>query len=195
MKNILRIISLFAFLYLANCSCSGSNNTTDLEHVYDMGQQINIKPQEEGVRVSPKNSRARNRIYYPYKTAKEAGESMTNYLKPTKDVILQGENLYKKYCIYCHGQKGDGGEGATVAPKMQIQPPSLLTQKVQDYPDGWIYHILHEGQGLMGSYRIQLVTNEQVLNDKKVKTSKYVGWKSIWSLIHYIRVLQKSQRK
>ena len=174
----------FVFLLLTNCTCSGGKNRTDFEIFHDMIQQKNIKAQEgdkEGtfMRVPPENTRARNRKYYPYKNDPEGAEK--NLKNPfagqfSPEMIGIGKRQYEKACIYCHGATG-AGEGK-VAQKMTIKPPSLLADKAIGYSDGRLYHIIHEGQGLMSSYR------------KQVR-----GEKERWALINYVRMLQKQAMK
>ena len=197
MKSFYLILGL---LFFAGCSCSGGKNRTDSQWTTDMAKQSNIKAQEgtdEGdllMKESPKGTRARNRRYYPYTgDPLMAGEKLKNPLVENEK-IMTGKKHYERYCVYCHGTRGDVGEGATVAPKMFIKPPSLLTDKAKAYSDGRLYHIIYDGQGLMGAYRIQLETSEQVALSHFMKDSskKYKGSESIWSVVNYIRLLQKS---
>ena len=198
MKIQFILFIMFGF-YLASCTCSGGRNQTDWEPIWDMSKQQNIKPQEgsdEGgmlQRLPPEGARARNRSYYPYKNPREAGEKLKNPLRLTADVLERGQLYYTRYCVYCHGTKGDGKEGATVAPRMTTHPPSLLTKKAGAYSDGHIYHIIYNGQGLMGSYRIQLGSDEQTLTRyMRGQSSDYRGFESIWSVVNYVRFLQSS---
>ena len=199
------ILFLFFPLFFIGCTCSGGKNRTDSQWTTDMAKQNNVKAQEgsdEGkllMKKPPEGTIARNRRYYPYSgNPLIASKQLKNPLRNTKEILAKGQSHYKKFCIYCHGNYGDAGEGASVAPKMFIKPASLLTQKAKGYSDGRLYHIIYEGQGLMGSYRIQLETNEQVLMSHYIKKGKYKykGSNSIWSVVHYIRSLQKtSERK
>ena len=191
---------LVAAFYLSACSCSGGRNRTDIEPIADMAKQKNIKPQEGGEgggmlqRLPPEGARARNRSYYPYKgDPVRASRQLKNPLQLTPEVTARGELYYTRYCIYCHGTRGDGREGALVAPRMAVPPPSLLTDKVKAYSDGRIYHIIYNGQGLMGAYRIQLGANEQALirYAKGKARAPYRGFDSIWAVVQYVRVLQR----
>ena len=191
-------ILLMSFIYLAGCSCSGGRNRTDSEYVLDMMQQPSIKAQEGSeagdvlMKVPPEGTRARNRIYYPYKNQPlQAEKNLKNPIPYGSETLAQGKVYYEKFCIYCHGAYGDIQVGATVAPKMIMTPPSLLTEKVRSYNDGRLYHIIYDGQGLMGSYRLQLETKEQVLVNYMNKKSTYEGSKSVWAVVHYIRSLHK----
>lgn len=200
-KKLFCFINIFLVLFLLeSCTCSGGKNRTDSQWVNDMAQQNSVKAQEgtkEGVplmKVPPEGTRARNRSYYPYPGDPIlAGEKLKNPLKKNEQVLNQGKVYYERYCIYCHGSKGDAGEGATVVPKMILKPPSLLTDKAKGHTDGRMYHIIYEGQGLMGPYRIQLNTKNQVLLSHYVKdfSKEYKGSPSIWSVVHYLRFLQQ----
>lgn len=169
-----------------------------------MAKQNTVKAQEGSdtgeilMKVPPEGTRARNRRYYPYSgDPLTAAEQLKNPLQKTKEVLSQGQAHYERYCIYCHGTYGDAEEGASVAPRMVIKPASLLTDKAKGYSDGRIYHIIYEGQGLMGAYRIQLETNEQVVMSHYMEKegNKYRGSDSIWSVVHYVRSLQKASGK
>ena len=174
------LIILFSSLLLMGCSCSGGKNRTDIEVFHDMIQQRNVKTQEGENEQTlmlhpPENTIARNIYYYPYKgNPKEAEKELKNPFKNifSAYVIGMGKRQYEKACIYCHGGTGKG-EGL-VAEKMAVKPPSLLTTKVLTYSDERIYHIIHEGQGLMGAYRKQVTGEEER-----------------WALVNYIRLLQK----
>ena len=205
MKNCFNcVIFLLLAFWLEGCTCSGGKNRTDSQWTRDMAKQNNVKAQEGSdkgeilMKSPPEGTIARNRRYYPYsKDPLTAGKKLKNPLQSTNEVLSQGQAHYKRYCIYCHGTYGDVGEGASVAPKMFIKPASLLTDKAKGYTDGRIYHIIYAGQGLMGSYRIQLETNEQVLMSHYMNEgeNKYRGSDNIWSVVHYIRSLQKASKQ
>lgn len=197
--------SVFGMFFMSSCFCSGGKNRTDSQWVNDMAQQVNVKAQEgteQGssyMKAPPEGAIARNRRYYPYsRDPLKAAQELQNPLEPTTEVLSQGAKYYKMYCVYCHGLKGDAGTGASVASKMFIKPASLLTKKAKDYKDGRIYHIIYEGQGLMGAYNIQLESSEQVLlshYSKDRSFNEYKGSNSIWSVVHYVRQLQKANQK
>ncbi len=201
----MKFFTLFiCILYFVSCSCSGGRNQTDSEYMLDMMKQKSIKAQEgtdEGeslMRLPPEGTRARNRSYYPFSKNPLEADQLKNPLKVTPGVFSQGKLYYQRYCIYCHGSKGDAKEGASVVPKMVIKPLSLITDKATSYSDGRIYHIIYNGQGLMGSYRAQLTTSEQVFLTHYVEGKgevRYKGSERIWSLVHYVRFLQRKSRK
>ena len=76
---------------------------------------------------------------YPYaqNEADRAGAELVNPLQPTPEVLAHGKFVYENVCITCHGPKGAGdGHVTALFPK----PPSLMTQKVRDWPDGQLFH-------------------------------------------------------
>jgi len=97
---------------------------------------------------------------------------MKNPLPRTEEILLAGQKTYNIYCIVCHGPKGLGD--GTVVPKFP-KPPSLQSEKIRDWADGRIYHVITTGQNLMPSYASQIKPEQR------------------WAAIHYIRALQKAQ--
>jgi mono/diheme cytochrome c family protein len=109
---------------------------------------------------------------YPYaqNEADKAGAELVNPLKPTPDVIAHGKFVFENVCITCHGPRGAGdGHVTALFPK----PPSLMTQKVRDWPDGQLFHRPMRGQNSMPSH------------------ARQVDERDAWSVILYIRELQK----
>ena len=209
MKIFSAALFLLISFWLAGCSCSGGRNRTDSEYVLDMMSQKSLKAQEGGpqgellMRLPPEGAKAQNRRYYPYAKNPEKADSLKNPLEMTPKVIQAGKKNYERYCIYCHGRLGDSGEGASVAPKMIVKPPSLLADRAKALSDGQIYHIIYEGRGLMGSYRIQLETAEQLSLSryiggkraaKKSGGGEYRGSENIWTVVSYIRLLQGNRK-
>ena len=172
-----------------------------------MMSQKSLKAQEGGpqgemlMRLPPEGARARNRRYYPYTEDPEQAKSLKNPFADDPAFIQAGKKHYERFCIYCHGRLGDSGEGATVAPKMIIKPPSLLADRALSMSDGEIYHIIYNGRGLMGGYSIQLETPEQLALSRHIgaglaaEAGEYKGSKNIWSVVSYIRALQESAKQ
>ena len=160
--------------------CTAGEDRTNIEWIQDMMKQPAIKAQrkegEIGVLTPPEGTYALNKEYYPYRGDVDAAiQNLTNPIKEdsSMEIIIIGKRHYQKACIYCHGEKGDG-EGS-MKNSMIVLPPSLLVQKARDLSDAQMYHIIYEGQGMMGGYRMQV-------RDSKTR----------WALINYIRTLQKA---
>lgn len=109
---------------------------------------------------------------YAQAEADRAGAELINPLKPTPEVIEHGRFVYDNVCIVCHGPRGAGdGAVATLFPK----PPSLMTQRVRDWPDGQIFHRPMRGQGSMPSH------------------ARQVDARDAWSVVLYIRKMQSEE--
>lgn len=146
----------------------------------DMIDQPRLKPQRADLNgrpvalEPPAGSVSVDEHPYPYaqNEADRAGAELVNPLKPTPDVIAHGKFVFENVCIACHGPRGAGdGNVATLFPK----PPSLMTQKVRDWPDGQIFHRPMRGQNSMPSHARQIDANDA------------------WSVVHYIRKLQSEE--
>lgn len=148
----------------------------------DMGDQPKLKPQRKdlfgarptGLMEPPAGSVALGEAPYPYaqNEADRAGAELVNPLPPTPQVLAHGRFVYENVCIACHGPKGAGdGHVTALFPK----PPSLMTQKVRDWPDGQLFHRPMRGQNSMPSHSRQVDAHDS------------------WAVIHYIREMQKAE--
>lgn len=148
----------------------------------DMIDQPKFKPQRGDAFGSgaasllepPAGAVAADETPYPYlqADAARAGAELVNPLQPTPDVLAHGKFVYENVCITCHGPKGAGdGLVTSLFPK----PPSLMTQRVRDWPDGEIFHRPMRGQGSMPSH------------------ARQVDARDTWSVVHYIRQMQSQE--
>ena len=146
----------------------------------DMADQPKQKPQRgdlfgsrpTGMIEPPPGSVATTDAPYPFGQAEAdlAGLALVNPLPASPEVIAHGQFVYENVCIACHGKQG-AGDGPVTA--LFPKPPSLMTQKVRDWPDGQIYHRPARGQGSMPSH------------------ARQVDARDIWSLVHYVRKMQR----
>ncbi len=95
-------------------------------------------------------------LHNPYASQKEAFE---------KD----GEVLYGKFCVHCHGAAG-AGDGK-VAGKLPGPPPAY-NGALKNLPEGKIFHSITYGKNSMGSHASQLTQEER------------------WKLVFYVQKLQ-----
>jgi mono/diheme cytochrome c family protein len=148
----------------------------------DMIDQPKLKPQRAdifgaratGLMEPPAGAVALDEAPYPFTQAQatEAGLALRNPLPHSPDVLTHGKFVWENVCITCHGPRGAGdGTLTQVFPK----PPSLMTQRVRDWPDGEIFHRPMRGQGSMPSHARQLDARD------------------IWSVVHYIRQMQSEE--
>jgi mono/diheme cytochrome c family protein len=172
-------VVLFAFF---TSGCGAGKNKTNVELIQDMMDQPSMKAQrydevrkEPSVRVPPDGTVPRGKEIYAFKgNPVEAEQKLRNPLAglPDEKWMARGAEKYRIYCGVCHGKTGLGD--GTVAPAMALKPPSLVAEKIQNYKDGRLYHIITDGQGVMGSYAAQIFEP----NDR-------------WAIVNYVRHLQK----
>jgi len=162
-------IAMFALLCLAACTHEKPN----FIYMPDMVYSPAFKAQKGEQRMPVKGSIPRGFVPYAYaKDPDAAGRELKNPLPTTHMVLMRGQTMYNTYCIVCHGAKGLG-DGAIIG--KYPRPPSLQTEKLQNWPDGRIYHNITAGQNIMPSYASQIAPSDR------------------WAIIHYIRVLQRSE--
>ncbi len=148
----------------------------------DMGDQQKLKPQRRdlflarptGLMEPQPGALAAGEAPYPYaqNEADRAGAELVNPLEPTPTVLAHGKFVYESFCIACHGAKGAGdGKVTALFPK----PPSLMTQKVRDWPDGQLVHRPMRGQNSMPSHARQIDQSEA------------------WAVVLWIREMQKTE--
>ena len=148
----------------------------------DMGDQPKLKPQRAdvfggratGTLEPPAGAVAADETPYPYTQAQGAvaGAELVNPLPNTADVLDHGKFVWENVCITCHGPRGAGdGHLTLLFPK----PPSLMTQKVRDWPDGEIFHRPMRGQNSMPSH------------------ARQIDARDMWSVVRYIRAMQAEE--
>ena len=125
-----------------------------------------------GMRRPVQGTVARGFLPYAFKgKPDEAAKTLVNPLLPTRDVIERGKTKFLTYCSPCHGNFARGD--SRLAGQFP-NPPTLHTDKVRNWPDGSIYHVITEGQNVMPSYASQIPRDDR------------------WAIIHYVRVLQRA---
>lgn len=180
-KNSINFVFLTLFIFIVGCN--GGKNQTNIELVQAMMDQKSVKfqdwdankPNQFAMSIPPENTVPRGYKPYPYKGKPEdAGKGLKNPHQQnfSKTTLELGKKKYDIYCSVCHGSLGMGD--GPVAGKMILKPPMLVSQKVKDFSDGRIFHIITDGQGVMGSYLTQIQEED-----------------SRWAIVNYIRTLQK----
>lgn len=166
---------LLTVLVLAFAGC-GKHEKPTFTYMPDMAYSPAIKAQEEGwTRLPPEGTVSTTHKTYPFPNDPErAGRELRNPLPMSREVLYRGKNRYNTYCIVCHGQYGEGD--GSIVPKFP-RPPSLQSDKVRNWSDGRIFHVISQGQNLMPSYAPQMADE----NDR-------------WAVAHYIRVLHRAKK-
>jgi mono/diheme cytochrome c family protein len=115
---------------------------------------------------------SRGNMPYQFTGSPETAEILlTNPLTPNEESLALGKIKYNIYCSPCHGYFGEGDS------RMRGQfpnPPSFHSEKVRNWSDGRIFHVITEGQNIMPNYASQLNRQER------------------WATVLYIRALQRS---
>jgi mono/diheme cytochrome c family protein len=74
----------------------------------------------------------------------------------------EGKVLYERFCVYCHGPKGEADGKLVVEEKFTATPPTYSSlYKNGKMSDGHIYHVITYGKGNMGSHASQLTPEER----------------------------------
>src|SRR6185369_2281173 len=73
-----------------------------------------------------------------------AAKKLKNPVPSNSESIAAGQQLYGKYCRFCHGADAKGN--GSMAPK-GTHPPDLTSGKVQDLTDGEIFAVIRDGTG------------------------------------------------
>ncbi len=98
------------------------------------------------------------------------GLRFQNPVLQTAESLERGRDRYEIFCALCHGFQG-AGDGP-IDSVMGGFLPSLVTEQVRRYTDGYIFAVIVSGRGLMSRYR------HRVLGDDR------------WHIVNYIRLLQ-----
>jgi len=113
---------------------------------------------------------------YSYLSGKNDDNSylMNNPIELTEEVLDRGEDRYNIYCSVCHSQVGNG-KGIVTQYDYPVIPANLHDQRIREQADGEMYNTIVYGLRSMPAYGYQLNTED------------------VWSIIHYVRALQRSQ--
>ncbi len=136
-------------------------------------ESFSVFKNERGMQQPVQGTVARGLIPYAFKgKPEEAGKFLVNPLVPTKDILAEGKNKFEVFCSPCHGNLGEGDSRLR---GHFPNPPSLHSEKVRQWTDGRIYHVITDGQNVMPGYTSQMTREER------------------WATVLYIRALQRSQ--
>ncbi len=175
----LRTFFILSVLAIGLNACVIKHKDPYYSYAPDMHYSPGLKAQKEGsMRPLVEGTIPRNFRPYALSTMDEAKLHL-NPLPASKEVLTNGKQLFNVYCIVCHGQYGEGNGLVASLPNwprpLYPRPPSLQSDKIRDYKDGQIFHVITMGQNLMPSYAEKLSEEER------------------WSIIHYLRVLYRAK--
>ncbi len=130
------------------------------------------------LREPPKGTIPRGYKPYHYdktpQDAERAGRELKNPFPRTHENLARGEELYKTFCMVCHGPTG-GGDGPVSG---KFPPPqSFQSDYMKTHPEGRIYHTITQGSYLMGSYASQILPEDR------------------WKIVLYVQTLQQQEKR
>ncbi len=96
---------------------------------------------------------------------------LTNPVPMTEISMKEGQELYEKFCLHCHGE---GGKGDGPVAKMYKGVPVYSSDALKDLNDGHIYHTITHGKGRMWPHGSQISPVDR------------------WKIVQYVHKLQKS---
>ena len=193
-KKITKIISLMAvlgFVAISFTSCNHKDpNSPGEEFMPDMYRSPSLETNMAYVRISENGKLTTDTIqanrlpakgtiprgFMPYPYANDtagyanAGRYLHNPLVVNDVNLAEGEVLYGKFCVHCHGAGGEAD--GLVAAKLSGPPPSYKSAVLMALSEGKMFHSITYGKGIMGSHSSQLNKDER------------------WKVIMYIHKLQ-----
>ncbi len=108
------------------------------------------------LRVPVEGTIPREIIPFQYENTDEdmvrAGTELISPLEAGAENLSRGKEIYEKFCLQCHGITGDGKGYLFTGGRYPYPPASLINDKMQDKPDGEIYHQITLGWGIMGAH-------------------------------------------
>ncbi len=191
-KKVTRIISLMAVFgctAIAFTSCEKHDaNSPGVEYMPDMYRSPSFETnlttlvqKSDGTFDTVAENRnpapgtiARGFMPYPYANTPEGYElakvNAHNPFERNDANIKEGEELYGKFCVHCHGAAGQGD--GPVAGKLPGPPPPYTAPDKINLTEGEIFQLITFGKGLMGPHASQVSQAER------------------WKLVLYVQKLQ-----
>lgn len=135
--------------------------------------QSKFFPDGFGMRIPVEGTVSRGTSPYEFKGMPDSAvKNLSNPLPVSKEVFTRGKQKYETFCSPCHGFYGKGDSRLR---GQYPNPPTLHSEKIKNFKDGNIYHIIVNGQNVMPSYAKQISPDDR------------------WAIVHYIRALLRSQ--
>lgn len=189
-KQVFSLVAVFGCVAIAVTSCGKKDpNSPGVEFMPDMYRSPSLETNMSYVsivdgkqtgdtlqanRMPVVGTIPRGFMPYPYPNTPEgyelAGAELHNPLPKTDANVAEGEALYGKFCVHCHGASGEAD--GLVAAKLSGKPPSYKDAAIMALPEGKMFHSITYGKGIMGSHASQVSKEER------------------WKIIMYIRKLQ-----
>jgi len=197
-KNIGYVWLLGALVVIVLMSLKRGHNQTELEYSPNMYRDVGYEPLKQ-VDLNPINPMGTNMRYpvkgtvakrnyntrfgtadssavvdlmvydIPADSISIAERTLTNPVPLTDATLKEGELLYGRYCIHCHGEQGKG-DGAVA--KIYKGVPVYQSDALKNLNDGHIFHVITYGKGRMWPHGSQITPEER------------------WKIVHWVHKLQ-----
>ena len=184
--TIISLMAVFGCFTIAFTSCeSKDKNSPGVEFMPDMYRSPSLESNMGYVdmntgdtlqtnRMPVEGTIARGFMPFPYANTPDGYElakvNAHNPLEKNDANVKEGEALYGKFCVHCHGASGQGD--GPVGLKLPGAPPAYTAPDKINMTEGELFHIITYGKGLMGPHA-PLVSQEER-----------------WKLVLYIQHLQ-----
>ncbi|MEM9022974.1 MAG: cytochrome c [Bacteroidota bacterium] len=86
-------------------------------------------------------------------------------------MVAEGEVLYTKFCVHCHGKTGQG-DGLVVTNGGHPPPAPYNSPNLKKLKEGTIFHVITYGKNAMGSHASQVKAEDR------------------WKIVRYVQTLQ-----
>jgi len=168
MKNDLRNTIILLFFISAFISCDRDRNHPGHSYFPDMAESRAYESYTANpnftdsitARLPVKGTIPRGTLPYTLEKSDEnrafAGENLTNPILINDENLKIGKEKYEIFCIYCHGEVGDGQGYLVTSGRYPYQAANLLSDKMEKAPDGEIFHVISVGWGIMGAHASQI---------------------------------------
>lgn len=156
---------IYAFcLLLINMACDRKRNDKGYEYFPDMAHSLayeTYQPNpaagyEKGMLLPAENTIPLEMQPYIYTDTPEdrikASAELQNPLEPSEDALLRGKEQYVIFCQHCHGPAGAGDGFLFTSGKYNMQPASLISDRMLASNEAYIYHVITVGYQVMGPH-------------------------------------------
>ena len=177
-------LAVLAFSALSSACSNFTSRQPPIWVWFDMKKQDKYKPQAESAffadgRASrkPVEGAVAQELYRPdaaYSSGvTDAGLYVARNPEPiTTDLLKRGQQRYDIYCAPCHDRTGSGR--GIVPSKAVWVPGNLHDQRIVNFVDGELYHVISNGRRSMPGYAKQISEQDR------------------WAIVAYIRALQRA---
>jgi len=106
----------------------------------------------------------------------KAGDELINPFTADAQMLSRGKEVYTRFCIGCHGSRGEGDGNLYTSGLYPAKPRSLMSEIALILRDGEIYHSITLGFGSMGAHGSQILPDDR------------------WKVVLYLRKLQEESK-